>query len=840
MYKIKYLPYPTALAFLLCVCLSLQSLIAQAPYKPNAAELQLAINKLNVLGSALHIAAHPDDENSGLLAYLANEELIETAYLSLTRGDGGQNLIGTELRESLGAIRTQELLEARKIDGAKQFFSRANDFGFSKHPDETFKIWDKEQVLADVVWIIRKFRPDVLITRFSTEPGITHGHHTASAILAEEAFEIAGNPDYFPEQLEYVEVWQPKKLLYNASWRTYGSKEAFEQSGDKAKMIPVDIGVYNPLMGLSYTEVAAESRSQHRCQAMGRIGKRGQKVEYLLPLKGDMTTDGLFAGINTSWSRIKNGAPIGRILEEAAIGFDPMNPADVVPQLLKAREKIAQLKGEDYWKNLKLQEIDQLIYHCSGMYLEAIATNHLLCSGDKIDVVVEALNRSDLNVQLKNVSFVGSKKDTSLNKTLKYNQKLSFNTQVRVAENKDISQAYWLQKDPSLGMFEVDNQMLVGLPNNPSQLALQFTLDIEGQNVNYIQAIVHKWQDDGKGELYRSLVIAPPVTANIQEKVMLFADDKPQNVAVLVKNLKGNTQAKVSLIAPNKEWVIEPAFVDLKMDKKGSEQSINFQITPPKNAQSSYLEAHIEVDGKNYNYAQQNIEYDHIAHQTLFPKSQVQVVKLDIKKTGEKIGYIKGAGDLVPVSLRQIGYTVDELNIHNISLSTLQTYDAVVLGIRLFNTQKRAPHIASTLFEYVKKGGTVIAQYNTTYSLISKEVAPYNLNISRDRVTDETAKIDILNPEHPALNVPNKITQADFDNWVQERGLYFPNEWDENFVPLLACNDEGEDSKKGSLLVAPYGEGHFVYTALSFFRQLPAGVPGAYRLFVNLLSLGDE
>ena len=813
------------------------NLFGQAPKKPNAAELQHALNKLNVLGSALYIAAHPDDENTRLISYLTNEELMNTAYLSLTRGDGGQNLIGSEIREELGIIRTQELLAARRIDGGKQFFSRANDFGYSKHPDETFTIWDREQVLADVVWVIRSFRPDVLITRFSTEPGTTHGHHTASSILAEEAYAAAADPKRFREQLQYVDVWQAKRLLFNTSWWFYGSREAFAESPDKEKMIQVDAGKFNPLLGLSYSEIAATSRSQHKCQAMGTAGTRGERIEYLLPLQGKGSNKAVFDGINTTWSRLEGGAVVGKLLEDAAINFDVLNPSGIVPQLIEAK-KALELLEPSAWQITKLAELNELIYGCMGLYLEAVADDYSATFLEDINLEVEVINRSDVKVELLKVEFSSDKTDTTLNQTLENNKSLKFKTQRKVFGNLTYTQPYWLEKEGTLGMFAVDQQLKIGMPENDAPLFVDFKLKIAGESFTFQKPIVYKWTDDQAGELYRPFSITPPVFANIAEKVVVFADEEPQEIQVLVKAGKDDLNGYVELAVPDK-WTVKPKRIAIEMAEKGAEELVRFELYPPDSQSTGDIKAMVTSDGKTYDHALVDISYDHIPTQTLFPKAKAKVVKLDIQKKGERIAYIKGAGDVIPESLRQIGYQVDELSDDQVTKGNLKGYDAVVLGVRVFNKRERMKFHVPILMDYVKNGGTVVAQYNTTYSLLTEEIAPYPLTISRDRVTVEEAEVRFLAPKHPVLNEPNKITEADFEGWVQERGLYFPNEWDAKFTPILSANDPEEDPKDGGLLVAEYGDGHFVYTGYSFFRELPAGVAGAYRLFANLVSLGN-
>ncbi|MFD2245842.1 PIG-L family deacetylase [Pontibacter ruber] len=823
----------SVLLLFLTLCLATQS-FAQAPAKPSAAKILQDLKKLNVLGSALYIAAHPDDENTRLIAYLSNEELYNTAYLSVTRGDGGQNLIGPEIREGLGIIRTQELLQARRTDGGKQFFTRANDFGFSKSPDETFTIWNKEQVLADMVWVIRKFRPDVLITRFSPKPSETHGHHTASAILAGEAFEAAADPKRFPEQLKYVEVWQPKRLLWNTGVWSFRSQKEFEDYG--SQLLKIDVGGYNPLQGKSYPEIAAESRSMHKSQGFGASGARGSAIEYLEHTKGERAKAELFEGVNTSWSRVKGGEKVAKLLQKAIQSYNPENPSGTVPALVAVKKEMEKLP-ESYWKQVKLQELDEVIKHALGLYLEVAATDYAATPGEQVKLQVEAINRSSVPVTLQSITYGFASKDTTLRTQLQNNLDLSFTQSVQLPRSVPYSQPYWLRKPGTLGMFAVENQQEVGLPENTPAAPVRFSLMIAGQPFEYTVPVVYKRTDPVEGEVYRPFEVTPPVFVNLVEKVYMFADQEPKQVQVLVKSGKPQVAGTVKLALPQ-GWRSEPASIAFDLKAKGAEQMVRFMVYPPKEQQEAELKAIATVAGNTYDKGLNTISYAHIPAQTTFPDATAKVVKLDLKKKGEKVGYVMGAGDEVPTSLQQIGYQVTILKDTDMNEHTLKKFDAIILGVRAYNTVDRLRHHQATLMEYVKEGGNLIVQYNTNHALVLQNVAPYPLKLSRERVTVEDAAVRLLKPNHQVLNTPNKITGKDFEGWVQERGLYFPSEWSKEFEAILSSNDPGEPARDGGLLVAPYGKGNYIYTGYSWFRQLPAGVPGAYRLFANLISLG--
>ncbi|WP_439880024.1 PIG-L family deacetylase [Pontibacter sp. MBLB2868] len=807
---------------------------AQTPPKPSAAKVLQDIKKLNVLGSVLYVAAHPDDENTRLIAYMANEELFNTGYLSVTRGDGGQNLVGPEIREGLGIIRTQELLQARRTDGGQQFFTRANDFGYSKDSDETFTIWDREQVLSDMVWTIRKFRPDVMITRFPPDARAGHGQHAASAILAAEAFNAAADPKRFPEQLKYVEVWQPKRLLWNTGVWSFGSQAEFDKYVDQ--LLKIDVGVYNPLLGKSYGEVAAESRSMHKSQGFGAAGSRGSAIDYLQHTQGDKAEKDLFEGINTTWSRVKGGEKVEKLIQQAIDTYQPAAPAAVVPALIQAKKELDKLPG-GYWKRVKQEELQDVIRYALGLYVEVTAADYAAAPGEPVQLQIEAINRSTVPVSIQLVNYTFASKDTTLNKQLQNNVPVKFEQQITLPASMEVSQPYWLRKPGTLGMFAIEEQQLVGLPENPAAAQVTFRLQVAGEPLQLQVPVVYKRTDPVEGEVYRPFVVTPPVFVNINENVYMFADQEPKQVQVLVKAGKVDVSGNVKLQLP-KGWRSEPASVPFNLKNKGEEQEVTFMVYPPKEQQETELKAIATVNGKTYNQGLKEINYSHIPAQVLFPEAAAKIVKLDLKTRGRKIGYVMGAGDEIPASLQQIGYNVTLLHDEDMRLRNLQQYDAIIMGVRAYNTVDRLKFDQPTLMEYVKNGGNLIVQYNTNHSLVLQNVGPYPLKLSRDRVTVEEAEVRLLAPEHPVLTTPNKITKKDFEGWVQERGLYFPYEWSKEYTAILSSNDPGEPARDGGLLVAKYGKGNYIYTGYSWFRELPAGVPGAYRLFANMISLG--
>ncbi|MCX2719785.1 PIG-L family deacetylase [Lentiprolixibacter aurantiacus] len=819
----------------------LSTTLAQAPKKHSSSESYQLLEKLNFLGSALYIAAHPDDENTRLISYLSNELKARTGYLSITRGDGGQNLIGTELRELLGVLRTQELLAARRVDGGEQFFTRANDFGYSKHPNETLRIWDKEAVLGDVVRVIRNFRPDIIINRFDHRtPGSTHGHHTSSAILSVEAFDIAGSKEAYAEQLQTLSPWQPRRIFFNTSWWFYGSPENFEKA-NKDNMLQFDIGTYYPMKGLSNNEIAAKASSQHLSQGFGRVSERGSQPEYIELLKGDLPEDktDLFDGINTTWTRVSGGKAIGEILDKVQANFNFKDPSTHLPELMKAYDLITELE-DAHWRAIKTRQMQELIVAVSGLFIEVSAAASEATPGSTADLNIELVNRSKANMRLVSVQLANGRTDRRTIELVN-NQKTEFTLQTQINPNTTYTSPYWLAKKGSLGMYKVADPDLIGKPETPRALVVSFNMEIEGKPITFDRDVIHRYSKPDKGELYEPFEILPAATASFKDKVLLFTDVTPKEVPVTVVAHKDNVEGEVELKTAE-GWKVDQSIQRFSIDRKGEAVTLNFMLEPPTGEAEEYIYPIIRINGKEITHQLEVIPYSHIPKQSVLLPAEVKVVRLNLNRAGENIAYIPGAGDNVAESLRQIGYHVQVLEPEQIQQGELDKFDAVVVGIRAYNVSEDLKFRQPLLFEYVENGGTLVLQYNTAgrRDRPYEELAPYPIQLSRDRVTDENSEVIFLAGDHPVLNFPNTITKKDFDGWVQERGLYFPNEWDERFTPVLSMNDEGESPKSGSLLVAPYGKGHYIYTGLSFFRELPAGVPGAFKLFTNILSIGKQ
>ena len=836
-------PFVILVSLLIC-----QTAVAQVPYGPikptPPGEILSNLHKLNVLGSVLYVAAHPDDENTLLLAYMAKERLVRTAYLSLTRGDGGQNLIGPEQGEYIGIIRTQELLAARRIDGPDQYFSRAYDFGFSKSTDEAVRTWGQEKVLADVVWMIRKHQPDVIITRFPPDARAGHGHHSASGFLAEEAFKISGDPTKFPEQLTYVKPWRAKRVMWNMFIPgQFLSNKKPEEAGN---LISVETGLFNAMLGRSYGEVAAESRSQHKSQGFGVPANRGAKIDYLLLKNGDLTEKDPFDGVDMTWKRVANGPTlrgdaVQSLVTQVIASFRPDRPAASVSALVELYRAISRLDTDNNYVEAKRQDIQNLIQQCSGLWFETTPADYAATPGETIKVTTNIVGRSDLPVTLVGIRY-STGKDTTMNLTLKPNDLVLLPTTLTIPKTQKISQPYWLEKPIDKGVFQVDNQQLIGLPENPPALTADYTFEIEGQQFTFTRPIVYKSTDAVDGEIYRPFIVQPDVTANLTERVFTFSENTPKTAEVILKAGRARVTGTLTLTVPT-GWRVTPVSLPFDLKNKGDEQRVSFSLSPTTNAANGKLQAVMTTDSGTFTTGLRYVAYKHIPTQTLFPPAEARLVKLNVRVTAKNVGYIPGAGDEIPAALQQMGCRVTVLGPTELN-GNLADYDAIITGVRAYNTDPGLARFQPKLMEYVKNGGTVIVQYVTPSSGFLRNepplppLGPYPFTIGRERVTEEDANMTFVNPQHPLLNTPNKITDADFSGWVQERGIYFAQEWAKDYEPIFSANDRNEAAKLGGLLYAKHGKGHFMYTGLVFFRELPAGVPGAYRLFANMISVG--
>ncbi len=816
-------------AALLAALAPLSAAVAQPSVPVGEGERRLALRKLSVLASVLYVAAHPDDENTAMLAYLAKERLARAGYLALTRGDGGQNLIGTEQGPLLGLIRTEELLGARRIDGAEQHFTRAIDFGYSKTPAETLAVWGREAALADLVWAIRSFRPDVIITRFPASGDGGHGHHTASAILAREAFDAAADPARFPEQLALVSPWRAKRLLWN-SWR---------RDGDQRPVVPgtvkVDLGAYSPALGLAYTELAAASRTMHKSQGFGSRERRGSLLNDLEPVAGEPPTTDLLDGVDTTWGRVPGGGAVARLLAEAEAAYDPRRPEGIVPLLARAHATLDGL-GADPWVALKRSEIAAAIRACTGLWLEAVAQAPSAVPGGEVKVATAAINRSAAEVTLKAVSLANVAATTwaGAPAPLEFNRPATADWTLALPATARPSQPHWLERPPGTGMYEIGDQRMVAMARTPPALSATFTVTVAGRDVAFVEPVVFRETDPVDGERSRPVTVVPRVAVSLAESVLVFGDGSAKKVRVAVTANAAVATATARLRVPP-GWRAEPGGVPLAL-AGGGETTVELTLHPPAAASEGVVEAVVEAEGESYGRGVVTVDHRHIPLQTVLEDARARVLRIDLRRDGSRVGYVMGAGDEIPGVLRQLGYEVTLLSDGDLGEGSLDRFDAIVVGVRAYNTRDALRQAQPRLLAWVRGGGTLVVQYNVSRELVVTQLGPYPFKVTRDRVTEENAPVELTAPGHPLLTVPNRIGAADFDGWVQERGLYFPGEWDPAYETVMAMHDTGEKPLAGAVLFARYGKGAFVHTSLAFFRQLPAGVPGAIRLFANLLA----
>jgi LmbE family N-acetylglucosaminyl deacetylase len=781
-------------------------------------------------GSVLYVAAHPDDENTQLIAYLARGRGYRTAYLSLTRGDGGQNVIGPELFEELGVIRTQELLAARRLDGGRQFFTRAIDFGYSKNAEETLRIWDRSSVVSDIVRVIRTFQPDVMITRFSPRGG-GHGHHTASAILAIEAFELAGDPKAFPEQIGELTAWQPKRILQNSGGFGRGAA-----GGGGPGSIRIEIGGNDPATGEPLGAIAARSRAMHRSQGFGNFGGGGggggPRTDSFTLLAGEPVNRDILDGADTTWGRVPSGAEVGRLADEAIARFDPKDPAASLPSLLAIHKRLLSIPSSPLVAE-KRRQLDRAIQGCLGLVVETTLPRAEVVPGDVLALRHVATIAANVPVRWLSTHFPLTGQSDARPIDLRTGQAVTRDEKQKLPAAVPLTHPYWLRDDHSSGMFKVDTGMLIGQPENLPAFPVEHRFEVGGESLEIADVPV---QAASNGEPARRLDVIAPVSLRFLTEVRLFAPDSERRVEVEITSARGDVAGTLGLDAPSK-WIVHPEAQPFRL-AAGDHTKLAFTVNAPSEASMAGITARAHVGNATWSSQRVVIRHEHIPLQILQPPARLKAVALDLAIRGQRVGYIPGAGDRVAECLEEMGYEVTRLAGDDLTPDKLQRFDAVVIGVRAFNVRSDlAPHLPA-VFDYVERGGTVVAQYNRPNGLRTPRLAPFSLRLSDARVTDEAAPVTFLAPAHPALTTPNRITDADMAGWVQERGIYFPAEWDPHFTPILASGDPGERPLEGGLLVAKHGRGHFVYTGLVFFRQLPAGVPGAYRLFANLVSLG--
>ncbi len=813
------------------ILFALLSLPAFAQQRTSA-QLGEDLQKLRVLGSVLHVAAHPDDESTHMLTWFAQQQHWETSYFACTRGDGGQNLIGDEQGVPLGLIRTQELLAARRIDGANQYFSRAFDFGFSKSTEEALVFWDRQLILSDLVWVIRKTRPDIIFTRFPPDARAGHGHHSASAALAIEAYKAAADPKMFPEQLKKgVDVWQAKRLLWN-TFRFPGSTGNSTISDSQFK---VNIGDYLPFLGQSTGELAAYSRSQHKSQGFGFAVDRGRSSEYFATLGGEAPKEFLWDGVDASWNRVNPN--IDALIVPIIKDYNPEKPYESISALINLKKSIQALPSSP-WTQKKIAEINAWVVSAAGVYLGATTSQGMVAIGEKLPIKTEFIVRAPINVDHVSISFAGI--DTTILGKIEPYKKYPFNRVITASA--PITQPYWIQEAKATGHFNVSDQQKIGQAKVDPAYTAKAIFHIQGEEFSLEKPVQELIIDPVKGEILQPIAVTPKTVFRLSSNVVLLPKGSKTTKTI---------QLSITALAALKPGRMEVksgasvlANISLKEGMKAGEKRewpVYFnEAVVPDGKITSNLQLHIYAGSENWidSLDLQTIEYPHIPTQRYFTPVNLSLLHIDFAKKGNRLGYIKGAGDKVPEALKQMGYEVDFLGEKDLTAANLQKYDAVLTGVRAYNTNDYWENAYPEIMKYIENGGNYVVQYNTASFLgpMKSSMSPYPLLVSRNRITKEEAKPAFLLPSHTLLNSPNKISETDFQDWIQERSVYTAETNDPHFEFPLGFTDPNEAENKGNIAVAKYGKGQFIYTGLVFFRELPAGVPGAYRLLANLLA----
>jgi LmbE family N-acetylglucosaminyl deacetylase len=798
---------------------------------PGAA-LRQQLASFATTGTLLHVAAHPDDENTHLITYFARARGYRTGYLSLTRGDGGQNEIGPEFDAKLGVARTQELLEARKLDGGVQFFTRAIDFGYSKSAEETLRFWDRREVLGDVVRVIRQFRPDVIVTRFSPRGGGTHGHHTASGILGVEALQLAADPGAYPEQLaEGLRPWRARRVVLNSGGPGRGGGEGG---------LRLDIGGADPATGEGLGTIAGRSRARHITQGFGSFGARGggagPNEQSFTVLAGEPATRDLFDGVDVTWGRYgPAGVELAVAIEAVRRDFRPEQPAASVPALFALRRRLDALPADALVVDRRRQ-LEGIIQECLGLRAQATADRAEVVPGSPLRWNLE-LATGTAAVRLRGV-LLDDRELPEGRGEVAPGGVWRLQTEARVSADQPLTHPYWLREEGAAGLFTVADRSLIGRAEDPPAFSWTFVLEIGGEPLSLVVPGEALETGERAGRR-RGVAVVAPVVFQLAHEVELFALGATKEVKVQLTR-EGEPLVGRLVAEAGNGWKAEVPAPEFRAGS-GGPASVTVRVTAPAAGGGARLRLLAEVGGRRYAGQRAEIRYPHLAPQVLQPPAVVRLVAADVQVRARRVGYLPGAGDDLERALVQLGCTLRRLEGKDLSPAGLAGLDAVVIGVRAFNERDDLAANLPGLFAWVEQGGTVVAQYNRPNGLAAANLGPHPLSIQGPapalRVTDERAPVTLLLPGHPVLNAPNRIGLEDFAGWVQERGAYFPSSWDEaRWEAVLALSDPGEAPLRSGLLVAPHGRGRYVYTGLAFFRQLPAGVPGAYRLLANLIS----
>ncbi len=834
------------------------------------AEAALLFRQLDGEKRVLMIGAHPDDEDTSMLAALARGYGVQTAYLSLSRGEGGQNLIGSEVNEGLGLLRTGELVAARSIDGGQQFFSRAFDFGFSKSANETFRLWPEEELVRDVTWVIRTFRPHVILSVFTGTPRDGHGQHQAAGISARRAFEVAGDSDAFPDQLELgLEPWAVSKIYQ------------LNQFGSGSPTVVIQTGDLDPTLGRSFYQIAMASRSQHRSQDMGAAQSPGPRTSGATLLQARVPVDprgedGFFTGIDTTLAGLAAAARapdelalvshIADYRAAIAVAAELLHPGEPRRSVAALQDAVRELKAAlplafaapegpgrtELVRVLQSREetASQLLLAAAGVIVDVRVGRDRMVAGEEVGVEVVVWNGGRSSISVEEVGLVLPDNwlrsdDDGGALRLAPGEIREWGFEVQVPESARASRPYFLEEGRNGALYTwPSDPSVMGRPGNPPLIIGRAVIVVDGSAaLTVLRGGSHVGVDQADGEYRVPVFVVPGTTVAVEPKTLAWprGETGPRSVAVTVAALsEAGIDGEVRLTGPP-GWEIRPESQSVSIPAGGGATAFRFEVRARDEARPGRVTFQGEVrDGEQvYREGVAFVDYRHIQPAPLFQTAELSISYFPVEVARDlRVGYVMGPGDAGPQALADLGVQVEPLGPEELRSGDLDRFDTLVLGIRAYETRSDLRNSNQRVLEFARRGGTVIVQYNQ-YQYPAGQFAPLSVEIARphDRVTDAQADVTLLEPDHPVLSSPNQISEDDFEGWVQERGLYFLNRWDDGFTPLLEMADPGEEPKRGSLLVTRLGEGAYVYTGLALFRQFPNGVPGAFRLLANLVSL---
>ncbi|MEQ9064591.1 MAG: PIG-L family deacetylase [Vicingaceae bacterium] len=799
----------------------------------SSSELIEELGRLKSPYRIMYLAAHPDDENTRLISYLTGHLKADVAYLSLTRGSGGQNLIGPEKGPHLGILRTEELLAARRIDHGRQFFTRAIDFGYSKTSEESFTMWGEQEVLHDVVYIMRHFKPHIVIDRFPPNNYAGHGHHQASAILSDEAFDLCSDSVKFPMQIDRFGIWSPSRLYFNSS--SWWDKTLPERAKNDQLIKEINVGVYNENLGYSYNELSAFSRSQHKSQGFGSAASRGDQFEYLEFIKGEVTNnellnEGMLDEADRSWLALST------IIDSIIDSFDFNHPDASVPKLIALRRRVVDLATNHVRFNEKLSLLDNIIFGCLGLNVEVTCQKPVFTDNQEIIAQISAINRSSVPTSLIEVQTANDV--LSWNRMLENNVVFTDTFLLAGGESLKFSNPFWIGPEGD-NLYHFDPEYLTESSSQVNFPKVKVKLAILGDSIEREFPVIYQWTDRVKGGLEKNISILPEVTIAFDQRIY-FPDSGAIRGNVLLK-VHGNSEVSGRLVFRGDTSLHLKSDDEIVIKNTGAAILHPFELGYSSlDLSNATIKMAFVTNNDTFDLEYSEIVYDHIRPQMALLPCAAKVVPVEFGQSPGRIAYIPGPDNEMIEYLRDAGCEIEDFDESDFLSDKLSSFDVLLFGIRSLNVNPNLNNYSLQVQSFIRSGGTAILLYQTSRGMESPKISPYPFTISRKRITDERAETKILKPEHPLLNKPFKITLADFDGWNQERGLYFADDRSEKFNVLFAWHDPEETDEFGGMIVAKYGKGAFIYTGISFFRHIPAGVSGSYKLLYNTLSFKPE